>query len=605
MQHESGLQHADGGRLVMNQEWILQTRETRRSFSKATWVPLRASKNEEKGDVKNIGFISEYFGCGSAAFPPEHRELVEKRLSWSEIGIGHTVAPYAYEDGYYASIDQFQYNDKEPIGVNLVFDHPQPVVGGKQWILNPDLVVALRLIKEGTNWVRPEENFVVVARESFDEKGKHRLIEIKREFLLDYLAARNLSVRLSYYRQRVENVSLLEGSEYAHLKEHQEERDGGRFNLLIRGINDVFGGTWAMFRAWRTDVDEDEDAPVMGPENDHNTGHESSKGHHGGYEGFRVEGEFWRDEWIEHQSQSMRVRGDADTNLPQFIVETDGKRMASSELDNEDIGRWLWFRSSVVTELLSNRGFTLEWYTAETGGIHSTSGHRTHFGLNSSDRITVYAYDVARLASWEQHIWAAHNVAPEGKVSNELLAAQVRSQPASTHAVEVLLFQSMRMLEARFQKEHQISLFTHDIDDTEAMQQISRFASKDHASLLRLAKELVRVFSDRLNIRDLRKLSTHAEKDKLRSNKLLQDILSQKVGADKARQVFAEIAGAYDMRVGDAHPTGSNITEAIKLAGIDQRSSFLRQGEQLIHNFGRSVWSIGNFLFGQSERQES
>ena len=173
----------------MNQDWILQTKETRRVFSNATWVPLRASINDEQGNVKNIGYISEYFGCGSVAFLPEYRELVEEHLSWSNIGIGHTVEPYAYEDGYYASIDQFQYNDKEPIGVNLVFEHPQPVVGGRQWILNPDLVVALRLIKEGTNWVRPEENFVVVARESFDDKGEHRLIEIKREFLVDYLAA--------------------------------------------------------------------------------------------------------------------------------------------------------------------------------------------------------------------------------------------------------------------------------------------------------------------------------------------------------------------------------------------------------------------------------
>jgi len=65
------------------------------------------------------------------------------------------------------------------------------------------------------------------------------------------------------------------------------------------------------------------------------------------------------------------------------------------------------------------------------------------------------------------------------------------------------------------------------------MQQISRFASKDQASLLRLAKELVRVFSDRINLRDLRKLSTHAEKDKLGSNKLLQDILSRKIGTEK------------------------------------------------------------------------
>ncbi|MEF9674444.1 hypothetical protein QNM99_30000 [Pseudomonas sp. PCH446] len=64
------------------------------------------------------------------------------------------------------------------------------------------------------------------------------------------------------------------------------ERDNGRFELLIRKVNDVFGGSWAMFRAWRTDVDEDEDAPVMGPENDINTDHESSHGQHGGMKVF-------------------------------------------------------------------------------------------------------------------------------------------------------------------------------------------------------------------------------------------------------------------------------------------------------------------------------
>jgi len=53
--------------------------------------------------------------------------------------------------------------------------------------------------------------------------------------------------------------------------------------------------------------------------------------------------------------------------------------------------------------------------------------------------------------------------------------------------------------------------------------------------------------------------------------------------------------------VGDAHPTGSKVADAIKLAGVDQSRSFLRQGEQLIHNFGRSVWLIGELLFGQSE----
>ncbi len=585
----------------MNEDWILQASEIRRPFSRAAWVPLRASLNDENGNVKEIGYVGDVFACGSVAFPKQHREFAE-RLSWSDIGIGHTVAPYAYSDGHYSPIDEYQYNDKEPIGINLVFEHPRPVVGGRQWILNPDLVVALRLIKEGLNWVRPEEDFVVVARETVDNDGSHRLIEIKREFLMDYLAARGLSLRLSYYRQRVENVADFKDSPYADLNEIQEQREGGRYELRIKELNAVFGGSWASFRVWRTDVDEQEDAPVMGPETNDNTASESAEGHQSGYPGVRVEGEFWRDEWIEHQGNSTRVRGDKNQNLPHFVVDTDGSRKFSAELNDEDIGRWLWFRPSVVNELLSHRGFSLEWYTAETGAIKSTSGYSTHFGINASELITVYAYDIARLSAWEQLLWAASNVAPEGKVSAELLASQVKAQPANTTAVEEILFGYMRLMEADFRKTFSVPLFLHDIDDAASMQHVSRFSSKDLASLLRLAKELVRIFSDRLDVRSLRKLSNHPDKEKLASNKLLQNILAQKAGEARAREVFAAIVGAYDMRVGDAHPTSSKIDDALKLAGIDTAASYLRQGEQLIGNFGHAIWCAGSLLFGGHEK---
>ena len=168
--------------------------------------------------------------------------------------------------------------------------------------------------------------------------------------------------------------------------------------------------------------------------------------------------------------------------------------------------------------------------------------------------------------------------------------------------VEVLLFEVMDMLESRFRQEFNVSLFSHDIDRTEALNKISRFASKDQASLLRLAKEIVRVFSDRLNVRELRTISTHSNKDKLGSNKLLQDVLSQKVGDDTARKVFGPIVGAYDMRVGDAHPTSSKIGEAIELAGIDDEISFLRQGQQLISNFGQAIWWIGKMMFEKPQK---
>lgn len=584
----------------MTKDWILQTKETRRAFANATWVPLRAICKDEKGDVQSVGYVSEFFGCNAIAFPPDYKEFA-KELSWSEIGISLEAHPYAYKNGHYSPVEEYEWNEKEPIGVHFIFDHPQPVIGGRKWIINPDLIIALRLVKENNSWVRPEEDFVEVIREFFDDKGNHVKIEIKREFLIDYLAARSLSLRLSYYRQRVENIEVLESSEYAGLTNYKEERDQGRFELLIRSLNDVYGGSWASFRVWRTDVDEEDDSPVMGPETNENTESESSQGIHDGYRGIRVEGEFWRDEWIEHQGISTRVRYDKDPNLPTFIVETDGAIMPSAELDNEDIGRWLFFRSNIVNELLKHRGFSLEWYTAETGCICSTSGYCTHFGINSADLITVYAYDVAKLPSWEQRIWAAHNVVPEGRVSSELLASQVRAQPASTHAVEDLLFKVMRMLEASFKQKLNVELFSHDINDFEFLQQISRFTSIDRTSLLRLAKDLVRVFTDRLNVKALRELSNHKDKNKLGSNKLLQDIVAQKIGEDNARQLFSVIVGVYDMRVGDAHPTGSKIEEALKLAGIDENKSFLRQGEQLISNFGQTIWHIGKILFTKTE----
>ena len=81
----------------MNQDWMLQNKETRRVFSKATWVPLRASCNNEQGDAQAIGHVNEYFGCGSVAFPPEHREVADQ-LGWSDIGIGHDAKPYAYKE---------------------------------------------------------------------------------------------------------------------------------------------------------------------------------------------------------------------------------------------------------------------------------------------------------------------------------------------------------------------------------------------------------------------------------------------------------------------------------------------------------------------------
>ena len=37
---------------IRKKDWILQTSETRRTFEKSSWIPLRALSNEEKEVMK-------------------------------------------------------------------------------------------------------------------------------------------------------------------------------------------------------------------------------------------------------------------------------------------------------------------------------------------------------------------------------------------------------------------------------------------------------------------------------------------------------------------------------------------------------------------------
>ena len=71
---------------MKNSDWILQVKETRRTFGSSTWVPLRELSNKEQGDVKNVGYDSEFFGCGSVAFPPEQKERADG-FDWIKLAL--------------------------------------------------------------------------------------------------------------------------------------------------------------------------------------------------------------------------------------------------------------------------------------------------------------------------------------------------------------------------------------------------------------------------------------------------------------------------------------------------------------------------------------
>jgi hypothetical protein len=417
------------------QQWIEMPDLRRRRLATAVWIPLRASETvQSKGRYGEPESHEEIFCAGAIAFPPASRPLAET-LDWHSLGLMHSGGPYAFKDKPYKTAEVYQYRDGEDVGIELLFE--QNVYGHSHiWHVNPDLVMALRLIQEGDTWVRPEEGYVDVIRQRRDNSGKVVTIEIRSEFLRDYLAARGLALRVAYFRKRM--AILREKPEFSWPSDRLEVvQPHDRFEGTISEVDEMggpFGGSVAVLHAWRTDVDPEEDVPVFGPESDSNTDHRSTTYTRAGTKLFRIEGELWRSEWIEPSDRSERVRGDRPTEQVFFVVDAAGNRLPSTALNNEDIGRYLWFDPRVVSALLSRRGSGIRWYTAHTGSIWCSPSCPIHFGANRLGLINVYAYDVAKYPVWQQKIWAGHNVPPDGAVCAELLAAQMRAEPASTKA---------------------------------------------------------------------------------------------------------------------------------------------------------------------------
>src|SRR5438552_236358 len=146
----------------------------------------------------------------------------------------------------------------------------------------------------------------------------------------------------------------------------------GRLECRILPIHQgghPYGAETAVFHVGRTDVDLEEDVPVMEAPSDTNTESKSWRIQHKGDKLYHVEGEFWRDEWIEPGGASPRVRRDKMQSTSFFVIDAGGEPVPADKLNDEDIGRWLWFSPAVISALMNRRGGCLVWYTRETGGV--------------------------------------------------------------------------------------------------------------------------------------------------------------------------------------------------------------------------------------------
>jgi len=562
----------------MERKWFEMTEVRKRRVDSAVWIPLRASQQDETGKRGHLGYTSDFFGAASLAVPLRKRNAAAD-LGWGGLNLMHDHCGSAYSRRYVAADE---YDDKQLKGaIPLVMSQSGNSAEPPTWHIHPDFVITLKLKREGNVWVAMDEDYIEVVRLKLDEDNSPRLLEVRAEHLKDYLCARRMALRISWYRERVEVVEA--EPDFNWREPDGTYKDGERWEGRVSPIHEgghPFGESMAVMHLTRTNLDFDEDVPSIGISDDTETSSFTRKLSEG-RKLYRVAGEVWRAEWVEPGARSTRIRGDEPDPPISFLVDAEGNKQIAKGLI--DSGRWLWFKPEVIPALIDRRGGSLEWYTRETGGVKGSPGYgRVHFGINSLGLVNAYAKDVALLPEWLQRVWAGFNVSPEGKVSAELFSAQGRGVPAPTQPPESFLPVGVGVLNDAFTKRFGRPLFRPRSDPREEFKSCHRFKALSASGLYGLAKDLVRVVVEHVDTAVLHKIVAPPAKENWGSLKSLEKVLATVTGEKWAHKALGPLHGIYNLRLADAHTASQDLDEAYALAHVDRTLPFVMQGRDLL-----------------------
>ncbi len=189
----------------MNQDWFEMQQVRQRKFDTTVWIPLRASRSTSSGESGRLGYKDEFFGAASIAVPVNQKTQAET-LDWSTVGLSLSHCGYVEGDRYKPA-DVFEGYRQDLNAVALALEQDGNSDELAEWHLHQDLAITLKLKREGDKWLAMNEAYIEVARLIRDEEGGPKLLEIRAEFLKDYLCARGMALFISSYRSRIEIVA--------------------------------------------------------------------------------------------------------------------------------------------------------------------------------------------------------------------------------------------------------------------------------------------------------------------------------------------------------------------------------------------------------------
>ena len=581
---------------MTNKEWLEMKDIRKHFFNKSVWIPLKAqNKIFENGQSGKVGYKEEYFAVGSIAVFLDKKDIAEQ-FDWNDLGLINCQRPCVDINNRYIPSDIREEND-EQVGVYLVLSQEGNSTGIGEWHLHQDFVLAYDLKREGDSWLCISEGYTEVARLVRDSKGVQKILEVKAEYLKDYLCARNMILRVSSYRSRMQIVDELGKFSTWEKNPPTEKNKNDRWECRVTATGESgmpYDSETVVLHVSRTDVDPEEDVPEFDFPTDNVVSSKSWIKKEAGRKLYRIHGELWRNEWVEPADLSSRIRNDKTNNSIYFIINSEGNKETKDAL--KKAGRWLWFKSEIVMEILSIRESFLSWYTKDTGSISCSPNQGVHFGINRLGLINVYAKDIALLPNWQQKIWAGFNIGPDGKVSEELLSSQMKATPAKTQAPENYLESGCLLIDKTFQNNFGQKIFRGHEQKEELLRASHRFRSTDQTGLFALAKDLTKLVVEDIDTEFLRSLINVPNGKDWKSIKLLENLLASIITPEESHKITAPLVGINKIRQADAHLKSHEINDSLLLAGINLESNPIEQGYQMLSTIVTTLYKVSELI---------
>ena len=579
----------------IDHKWIALQSPRKLNYAKKEWIPVYGMRIREKnGKYPTFGFTEDFEHVETGIVLNKHKESADE-MSWSDWD-QDSVTPYISDDNTYHRSGNLYDKNQMVIGERIVMGQYIDADYQNEIYVNQDFLLAYKLVKNGDGWICPKDGDNLVIRSEKNEGRNFQLVEIRSEYLKDYLVALGASLRLYYYRERQaildHKPSYIEAEKLVISDKPHDRCTLSCHHVTASG--DLPNGNGVLVKLWRDDVDAEDTIPDYNQNGDDGRCHSSRPfANRDSADRYHLHGRLWRGEWIEGNKHSCLIGYSQPSDDFKVQVDNSREKVQLSSLRYEEINRYLWFKPEVVGILTAKRGGKVAWDTNETGYIYASPDSSVHFGLNKQGLINVYAYDIAKLPYWQREIWVGQNCSPNDGVSKELLKIQIECTRVTSSAPEQVITFILDQFDSLFKKRFSSPILRENSETETLVRSIDRFRVSDDNSLENLAKNLVKFTLERINERCL-KASIGAKDEDLGSIGLLERLLEKTLGVKNSKEIVLPLRSLNRLRQRDSHlkSNNTNVEKLYESLGIDRCKPFVWQGAQLIKGTANSFIEI-------------